>query len=288
MVASARMTQIEPGPGPTTGAAGTTAAATAAATETAGAAVTAAAAAGASAGAGASVARVVGAAALMFVRFAAIGTAVGALVSRADCAFVFGTCSLRNLLGYFTIESAILFAVTMAVAVVLAGSGFRMPHWFGFVRLTVATYVIVSGLVFAVLMSTAGYTGAEFLVPLSSRILHFVLPAFAILDLMLDPPRGRPYRLWPVLVFPAGWFVVTLFRGASTQWYPYFFVSPEAVGGYPQLTLYALALALILLAAFWLVRSLARAAAGDPASKPTHRTGPASNAKPRAALNDPA
>ncbi|NQX37198.1 Pr6Pr family membrane protein [Herbiconiux sp. VKM Ac-2851] len=195
-------------------------------------------------------------AALVLLRLAGIGVAVVALIARADCAFVFGTCSVRNLLGYFTIESAILFTATLTCTLVLAVSRTDRPWWLDGVRITVASYVIVSGLVFAVLMSTAGYTGAEFLVPLSSRVLHFVLPAFAILDVMLDPPRMRRWPAWAVLVFPAAWLVVTIVRGAMTGWYPYFFVSPEAVGGYPQLAAYATCLAALLLAAYWAVRML--------------------------------
>lgn len=197
---------------------------------------------------------------LTLLRIAAIGTAVVALIARADCAFVFGTCSIRNLLGYFTIESAIIFTVVIATAGVLSVLQ-RDSAWFGVVRVIAASYVIVSGLVFAVLMSTAGYTGAEFLVPLSSRVLHFVLPAFAIVDIMANPPFVPLSRLWAVLVFPAIWLTVTLLRGNATGWYPYFFVSPEAAGGYLFIAGYAIGLAVILLgtalAVRWLTRKIA-------------------------------
>lgn len=207
-------------------------------------------------------------AATVLMRVAAIATAVVALISRADCAFVFGTCSIRNLLAYFTIESAILFTVTSASTTVLTLLGVPRPAWLDGVRVTVASYVIVSGLVFAVLMSTAGYTGAEFLVPMSSRVLHFVLPGFAILDIMLDPPRRLRWPPWATLVFPAGWFVVTVVRGALTGWYPYFFVSVEAVGGYPQLGAYTAGLALVLLGAFLVVRVLGSALDGRQRGEP--------------------
>ena len=195
---------------------------------------------------------------ILLVRIGGIATAVVALISRADCAFVFGTCSLRNLLAYFTIESAILFTATLTCMALLSLVGVAAPEWLHGARVAVASYVIVSGLVFAILMSTAGYTGAEFLVPMSSRVLHFVLPGFAILDLMLDPPRGSRWPAWATLVFPTGWFVVTAIRGASTGWYPYFFVSVEAVGGYLQLAAYIAGLAAVLLAAFWMMRALGR------------------------------
>lgn len=199
---------------------------------------------------------------LTLMRAAAIGTAVVALIARADCAFVFGTCSIRNLLGYFTIESALIFTAVIAAAGMLTVLQ-RDVAWFDVVRVIAASYVIVSGLVFAVLMSTAGYTGAEFLVPLSSRVLHFVLPAFAVADIMADPPFMPLSRLWAVLVFPALWLTVTLLRGSATGWYPYFFVSPEAAGGYPVIAGYAIGLAGILLGTALAVRWLTRKTAAS-------------------------
>ncbi|MDQ1598251.1 MAG: hypothetical protein QOI70_1675, partial [Microbacteriaceae bacterium] len=67
----------------------------------------------------------------------------------------------------------------------------------------------------------------------SDQLLHFVLPAVAILDWVSAPGRGRaPWRTVGFTVtFTAAWGVFTLVRGEVVGWYPYFFLDPAQVTG---------------------------------------------------------
>ncbi|AXH36997.1 hypothetical protein DVJ78_17660 [Humibacter sp. BT305] len=205
------------------------------------------------------------------LRLVAVAVTGWALWWRADCAFVYGTCSLRNLAAYFTIESAILFGLTALVSTAFLPRTGPEPAWLTGARSVVAAYVVVSGGVFAVLMGLAGFTGSEFLVPMSSRILHFVLPAFALVDLLVAPgspaltPRRRVTVALSALVFPLGWTIFTSIRGALTDWYPYFFISPIAAGGVGAVVGYCCGLAVLLVAVVLAVDALRGT---SPAARP--------------------
>lgn len=99
-------------------------------------------------------------------------------------------------------------------------------------RVLVSAYLIVSGITFALLMVHADMVNTVFLVPMSSKILHFVLPVYALVDIVLAPGR-RPLlgrTLWISLVFPLIWGIYTLIRGQLLGWYPYFFLNPTRAG----------------------------------------------------------
>lgn len=161
-------------------------------------------------------------------RACALAVAVWALVSRADCAFVTRTCLGSNLFSYFTVHSAVL--------------------------------LILAVLVFGVLLANAELFGHLFLVPLSSQVLHFVLPVYAVADFLLCPGRRRLRwaATWASTVFPALWAVYTLVRGQLVGWYPYFFLDPALVGGYRAVGTYALGLSVLILAVSFLTVAATR------------------------------
>ncbi|MFI7585364.1 Pr6Pr family membrane protein [Kocuria sp. M1N1S27] len=177
-------------------------------------------------------------------RVAALATAIGALVSRAGCAFVTNTCLGTNLFSYFTVHSVFLLILTLLLSTcytVFAGSE---PRWLTVFRALATTYVVVSGVVFAALLANAALFNYLFLVPVSSKVLHFVLPIYAAADFLLGPRRNRLgwSTAWLAMVFPALWALYTLFRGQMVGWYPYFFLNPSKVGGYQAVGVYALGL----------------------------------------------
>lgn len=192
----------------------------------------------------------------LLVRAAALVVAVWALVSRADCAFVTGACLGTNLFSYFTVHSTLLLVLAVLLAVgstVLTG---REPVWLTGFRALATTYMVVSGVVFAALLANAELFEYLFVVPLSSKVLHFVLPLYAVADFALGPYRCRlPWSTaGAALVFPVLWAVYTMVRGRMAGWYPYFFLDPDLVGGYSAVGLYALGISgFVLLVAFTVV-----------------------------------
>lgn len=190
---------------------------------------------------------------VVLARTIAFVVAIWALVARSDCAFVTQTCLGTNVFSYFTVHSAFLLVLALLLATMHAASRVPEPGWLTELRGLATTYTVVSGVVFGTLLANAELFNHMFLVPLSSRILHFVLPVYAVLDLLLSPGRNRlRWRTaWLSLVFPALWAVYTLVRGELVGWYPYAFLNPAVVGGYGTVAVYATAVSgLILLTAF--------------------------------------
>ncbi|MET0933440.1 MAG: Pr6Pr family membrane protein [Mycetocola sp.] len=182
------------------------------------------------------------------VRVAVLGVTIWALLARTSCFYVYGTCVAINVLSYFTIQSHVIMVIALALAVLFGISGRPEPRWLTITRLLATTYVVISGGVFALLILDDALSPFLFQAPLSSKILHFVLPFYAIADFLLFAGRRLPWKtVWLSLGFPVVWAVYTLVRGNSANWYPYFFLDPDAAGGYGMISFYALGLSTVIL-----------------------------------------
>lgn len=183
------------------------------------------------------------------VRLVALGTTVAALISRADCVFATHTCRADNLLSYFTIQSNLAYAGLLLVLSVLGLAGWRERSWMTALRMLITTYLLVSGITFCLLILNAGLSDVPFLVPASSKVLHFVVPAYAIVDFLLNPAKRRLRLAVPLisLIFPVLYGIYTLIRGPATGWYPYVFLDPAWTGSYGAIGFYAAILAALIL-----------------------------------------
>jgi hypothetical protein len=160
---------------------------------------------------------------------------VGIVALVGDFQYILGFSSFStvNFFTYFTNQSN-----AAGVAVLLIGTwiAFRRtsdPDWLMTTRMLTATFTIISGIVFGLIVSQAGDYNYRIVVPWSSQLLHFWIPSYVILDWIFAPGR-RPIpwkRLWLVLVYPLVWGGFTMVRGAIVGWYPYFFLDPGQVSG---------------------------------------------------------
>ena len=186
---------------------------------------------------------------VLAVRVVALVVAVWAVTARADCALVTGTCRGINLFSYFTIHSTFLLILAVLLAAFHITATGAEPVWLTVFRAVATTYMVVSGTVFGLLLANAELFGHLFLVPLSSKVLHFVLPVYAVADFLLSPGRHRLRwsTVWVAMIFPALWAFYTLVRGRMVGWYPYFFLDPRMVGGYHAVAMYALGVSVLIL-----------------------------------------
>jgi hypothetical protein len=165
------------------------------------------------------------------VRLAAALLCTIALVAR----FVWGlgtvTFTPSNFFAYLTIQSNIGFAVVTAIAGIVALRMPRDPAWMTTARAVVLSCTVSAGVVYAFLVQQAGVRGVPLDVPWSDQVLHFWLPALAIVDWAASPGRGRAHwRTVPsVLGYMLAWGAFTLIRGPIVGWYPYFFLDPSQV-----------------------------------------------------------
>ncbi len=144
-----------------------------------------------------------------------------------------------NFFGFFTIQSNVLFSLTIIITAVATLRGRLQGRSLVFVRGCVTTYIFLVGVVYNALLS--GLEGGVAL-PWANAMTHVVLPIYGVLDWVLfaDRPPLPWERMWAVLLFPLVWLVVVLTRGATDGWVPYPFLDPAT--GYGSVSIYCVAI----------------------------------------------
>jgi hypothetical protein len=165
---------------------------------------------------------------------------------------------------YFTNDTTMIAIIVLALTGV---SMLRRPRdsvWLTAAALAVVPYALVTGIVYN--LTLRGMPSEVYLgMPWANEVLHVAMPLFLALDWFVFrlADRGRPALPWRAilvaLIFPVVWLAVTYIRGALTGWYPYPFLEPSAgpavVGGY----IGGIAVFVVLVAAFGILVSRARA-----------------------------
>jgi hypothetical protein len=134
---------------------------------------------------------------------------------------------VANLFCFFTIDSNLLVAFTSAAFAL----GLARPRTlFQVLRLDALVGIAVTGVVFQVALS--GLNDLSGWGAFADNMLHKVSPILCVLGWLLFGPRGLlGWRVvWWSLLFPLGWLVFTLIRGAIIDFYPYPFVDVTALG----------------------------------------------------------
>jgi hypothetical protein len=128
-----------------------------------------------------------------------------------------------NFFSFFTIQSNILAAAMLALAVIVRPD--ERTRAFDALRGAITLYISITGVVFALLL--AGHQEElDTHIGWVNFIVHTLIPGVLVVDWLVEPARhALPLRVALVwLVYPAAWFAYTLARGASEDWYPYPFV----------------------------------------------------------------
>jgi hypothetical protein len=188
---------------------------------------------------------------------------------------VLGT-TLGNFFSFFTIQSNLAAAVTLAIgAVVVLRERGEDPRWFAVLLTSVATYMVTTGIVYNVLLRgielDPGLTQ-----PWSNEVVHAIAPAYLLIDRLIAPGvRALPAKtIGVVVIFPLAWAAYTLLRAplvtspssGTAGWYPYPFLDPRlSDNGYLSVAFYVVLIALVIaavgLGVLWLSRRRARTSA---------------------------
>lgn len=170
-----------------------------------------------------------------------------------------------NFFSYFTNLSNLFASLVLLLSVSPSVSA-RLRDELRFISVVNMTVV---GLVFAVLLRNVDLGDLR---PWVNVVLHYVMPCVVVIDWLWQPPntRLRLKHLGLALVIPALYLVYALLRGAGSGWYPYPFLNPANVGGYPGVALYAVGIAVTVLAAggAWLWAGNRRRGLPSPAEHP--------------------
>jgi hypothetical protein len=179
-------------------------------------------------------------------RILVAGVGVAALVGDFNYSLGSNPLAIGNFFSYFTVQSALIAVVVFVIGAVYGVRDHPDPLWLDMVRVLATVWVIVSGIVFAVILVEGSLRGLPVWSPWSSQLLHFWIPGYAIVDWLIAPGRDVPWRtVGLVLVFPVVWVVYTLARGSIVYWYPYFFLDPALVDFPLELAAYLLLVVVI-------------------------------------------
>jgi hypothetical protein len=175
---------------------------------------------------------------------------VGIVALVGDFRYILGfsSFSTANYFTYFTNQSNAAGVVVLALGAWLSFRRVTDPGWLMTARMLTATFTIISGIVFGLIVSQAGDYNYRIVVPWSSQLLHFWIPSYVIIDWIFAPGRSPiPWRrVWLVLIYPVVWGGFTMWRGAIVGWYPYFFLDPGQVSGPLEFAAYSGAILLVI------------------------------------------
>ncbi len=124
--------------------------------------------------------------------------------------------SVANFFSFFTIEANIIAVVVFVIGAIPG----REPdsRWYDLARGAAATYMSVTGVVYAVLLSDLP-VAADSTIPWVNEVLHYLMPLVVFLDWLFVPPkyviRFRESLTWAA--FPLLYAIYSLIRGAATE-----------------------------------------------------------------------
>ncbi|HKR60897.1 MAG TPA: Pr6Pr family membrane protein [Pyrinomonadaceae bacterium] len=140
---------------------------------------------------------------------------------------------------YFANLSNLFVAVVMLVGAIHRIQYKEPKPWEDLIRGASVAGMAVVGIVFSILLRNEDMGS---LMPWVNTVLHYIMPLAAVADWFFKPPKSQltlsqiPY--W--LIFPLLYLLYTLIRGSIVGFYPYPFINPANVGGYPGVALYSL------------------------------------------------
>jgi len=153
---------------------------------------------------------------------------------------------------YFTILSNLLVALVCTFTVVGRPTTARQFLTKARVRGAVALYIaITGGIYFTVLRHLWQPQGAQWV---ADALLHYVVPCLYLIVWLVSGPRGLTWSdalRW--LLFPLGYFIWIIARGAWLGVYPYSFTDVGALGFFSVLRNVALLFALFLVVGLSLI-----------------------------------
>ncbi len=151
-----------------------------------------------------------------------------------------------NLFSYFTVQSNLIASVVFVMAAIAIIRQKSYGGWFRYVRGGAVLYMLVTGVVYALLLHNNPEANPSLGLDWKNFVLHYLNPVFIVMWWLLWPSAKAVSvkgALW-WLAFPILWIVYTLIRGAALDWYPYPFLNPETAGGWGGVTLYIIGIAL--------------------------------------------
>ncbi len=151
---------------------------------------------------------------LVFAKVCFALLAFGAVVTEIATSVERGVFVASNFFSYFTIESNLMGVLALLLGtLVLPGAAGR--DGVDLFRGAATLYMVITGIVFALLLAPLGNDVALTAVPWDNTVLHYIMPVVLLADWLVDPPaRPVPFTralIW--LVYPIAYLAYSLIRG---------------------------------------------------------------------------
>ncbi|TWF42944.1 hypothetical protein FHW36_102706 [Chitinophaga polysaccharea] len=164
-----------------------------------------------------------------------------------------------NRFSYFTLQSNFIATATYLIAAAAILQKKELGEWFKYLRGGAVLYMMVTGIVFAVLLRNTPLDPGHF--SWGDFILHEFGPIFITVWWLLWPSR-KPItaaKAFYLLIFPLLWVIYTFIRASITGWYPYPFLDPATAGGASGVTTYVCGLTVFFIMLSQLLAWISRA-----------------------------
>ncbi|MCR8669826.1 Pr6Pr family membrane protein [Agrococcus sp. HG114] len=136
---------------------------------------------------------------------------------------------------YFTVQANLMVIALMAWLLLVPER--RRPRWFDHVRGAITAYIVLTGLVYAVLLAKPDEVWA-WSIEFTNAAQHRFIPWMVGLDWLLVPTAGRirvARAVW-WMSYPVAYLVAAWLRGGLVDgWFPYPFLDPGEHGGWAGL-----------------------------------------------------
>jgi hypothetical protein len=172
-------------------------------------------------------------------------TVLLALITQITDQISVGRFEPTHYFAFFTIQTAMINIVVLAVGGVMALRHERDTVLYTAIRASVFSYAIVTGVVYNILLRDVpnddGYVGPWW----PNEALHVWIPVYIAVDWMLATGRARIAwsAMWLAVSYPLIWVGVTMVRGGVDGWYPYPFLEPFGPNGVPGVVAHVVAIA---------------------------------------------
>mgnify|MGYP000117087179 FL=1 len=137
---------------------------------------------------------------------------------------------------YFSITSAIFAGVVLLVSGLVLLRGKSESERLNIIRLIAVVSMIIVGVVYHALLGDSALDPRDYgydwpRVP--NAIIHTYAPVLIVVDYLISLKGPRPklrQALW-VVIYPLAWLGLSIIRGLSDGWWPYWFINPGSEGG---------------------------------------------------------
>ena len=137
---------------------------------------------------------------------------------------------------YFSITSAIFAGVVLLVSGLVLLRGKSESERLNIIRLIAVVSMIIVGVVYHALLGDSALDPRDYGYDwprIPNAIIHTYAPVLIVVDYLISLKGPRPKlrkALW-VVIYPLAWLGLSIIRGLSDGWWPYWFINPGSEGG---------------------------------------------------------